>query len=450
MPFWSLPAELATAVAALAALLDPRSAWRLGPLLAGHFAARGRRTVTAWLRGAGLGTGPGQGWQPWYVFLGTLADAARSLAGALLALVLERVAPGRPRGGWVVRCALDDTPTRRYGPRVQGAGVHRDPAPGPAGGKHLYGHVWVTLALLAVHPRWGTIALPLRALLYIRKATLATLPADRRLRFRTKHELAVELLEELAAWGRVLGFRAELVADGAYAARSVLRAAERLGIKVVSRLRRDAALRSLPVHTGGRGRPRKYGAERLSLAKRAGQRRGWTRVPCVLYGRQTIKRCKVFQATWEPAGGAILVVLTKEDDGSWRAFFTTDLAKSAAEVLGAVAERGAIEQGFHRLKEVLGAGQQQLRDLRRNIGAFHFNLWACTLVEWWAWNRPDRALVDRRASPWDRADRRPSHADKRKALRAETLAENIRQLPSAARASRKVRRLVQHLAAIAP
>src|SRR5262245_34794991 len=32
--------------------------------------------------------------------------------------------------------ALDDTPTERYGPKVQGAGVHHNPTPGPADGAY--------------------------------------------------------------------------------------------------------------------------------------------------------------------------------------------------------------------------------------------------------------------------------------------------------------------------
>jgi len=32
----------------------------------------------------------------------------------------------------------------------------------------LYGHVWVTLSLAVRHPVWGALALPLRAMLYVR------------------------------------------------------------------------------------------------------------------------------------------------------------------------------------------------------------------------------------------------------------------------------------------
>jgi hypothetical protein len=35
-----------------------------------------------------------------------------------------------PDGRWLF--ALDDTPTKRYGRRVEGAGIHHNPTPGPA------------------------------------------------------------------------------------------------------------------------------------------------------------------------------------------------------------------------------------------------------------------------------------------------------------------------------
>ena len=39
------------------------------------------------------------------------------------------------------------------------------------------------------------------------------------------------------------------------------------------------------------------------------------------------------------------------------------------------------EQDFHDIKEVWGAGQQQVRTLWANIGCYHLNLWSHTLVE---------------------------------------------------------------------
>jgi hypothetical protein len=150
-----------------------------------------------------------------------------------------------------------------------------------------------------------------------------------------------------------------VVADGAYAKRPFLRAARAAGVVVVSRLRKDAALWSLPVppRSGApkrRGRPPTYGKQAISLAKRAGQCRSWQSEELVLYGKAVIKTYKTFLATYRPAGGLIVVVLVREEDG-WVAFFCTDPTATAAVVLGAVAARGAVEQDYHDIKEVHGA-----------------------------------------------------------------------------------------------
>src|SRR5205823_5301411 len=88
------------------------------------------------------------------------------------------------------------------------------------------------------------------------------------------------------------------------------------------------------------------------------------------------------------------------------------------DVLGLVADRAAIEQVFHDVKEVWGAGQQQLRNVHANVGAYHLNLWAYTVVELWAWDRGEDELADRRASPWDAEWRRPSPAERRRTNRS--------------------------------
>ena len=49
------------------------------------------------------------------------------------------------------------------------------------------------------------------------------------------------------------------------------------------------------------------------------------------------------------------------------------------------------------------------------------NLWLHTLIELWAWNKSKEELTDRSASPWDDPARRPSHADRRNALRRHCL-----------------------------
>ena len=218
-----------------------------------------------------------------------------------------------------------------------------------------------------------------------------------------------------------------MVADGAYATKSFLEPAMALGMTVVSRLRKDAALRTVPgpPPAGKRGRPRIYGPDKIDLAKRAGQRRGWSAETFRLYGVASVKTYKTFLATWQPAGDVIRVVLVDEPKG-WRAFFCTYPSASVAEILGMVADQFSLEITFRECKQVVGAGQQQVRFLRASIGAFHLCPWTFTLTEAWAWVRKQEALVDRSASPWDSSPRRPSHADKRRAWRRELLGEEMR------------------------
>jgi hypothetical protein len=74
---------------------------------------------------------------------------------------------------------------------------------------------------------------------------------------------------------------------------------------------------------------------------------------------------------------------------------------------------------------VHGAGQQQVRHYWANIAVYHINLWLHTLIELWAWEESHRRLCDRSESPWDDASRRPSHADRRNALRRQCIESEI-------------------------
>jgi len=238
MATWSPVAELAEWVTFLFVSVDARVRPRVLPLVVGALFAHGRRTVSRWLVAAGVGAD----FRRYYYALGSLGRKVDSVVPRVLALVL-RVLPACERALLVV----DDSLTKRYGPRVEGAGVHHNPTPGPAGARHAYGHSWVTLAWARRHPLWGAIALPLWSMLYVRAGDLSKLPAWNRWPFRTKLELAAELLEWAAGWFQGwLNKPVIAVVDGAYAKRPFLKRAQAAGVTVVSRLRKDAALFSLP------------------------------------------------------------------------------------------------------------------------------------------------------------------------------------------------------------
>lgn len=441
---WESPSEWSEWSVWLAAGLDARHRWRLPVLLLGILFARGRRTVTTWLRAAGIS----DDFADYYYFLEPVGRKSESIATRLLVLVLQRLPlPER------LLAAIDDSPTKRYGPQVEGADIHRNPTPGPADQKYLYGHIWVALSLCVHHRLWGAVALPLWAMLYVRQQTLPTIPRKRGWKFRTKLDLAARLVEWIAPIVKKAGKTLWVVVDGFYTKLPFLKRALEAGVVVVGRLRKDAALRDLPpkLRPGqrrGRGRPRKYGKHRIRLAKRAGQRRGWQTVECTLYGQRQTKTCKTFLATYRPVGGVIRVVLVKEQHG-WFALFATDVHASVGEILEAFADRATIEQDFHDVKEVWGAGQQQVRNIWTNVAVFQLCLWMHTLVELWAWNRSHDELVDRNDSPWDDPQRRPSHANRCKALRQQIIEHELSTITAAWRLPRKILQLAERLMALA-
>ena len=449
---WEAPSQWDEWSQWLAAGLHARNRWRLPVLLLGILFASGRRTVTTWLRAAGVS----DDFRDYYYFLAAVGRKTNSIATQLVMLIL-RTLPLPER----LLLVIDDSPTKRYGPKVEGADVHHNPTPGPADQPFLYGHrppfhggARVAISLALRHPKWGPIGLPLRAMLYVRKRTMATIPKVRGWqRFATKLQLAARLVEWIVPILKKAGKTVWIVVDGGYTKRPFLQRVLRLSsVVVVGRLRKDAALRDLPPkrkkgQRRGRGRPRKYGKNRFSLAKRAGHKRGWQTIACTVYGETTTKIYKTFLATYAPAGGVIRVVLVKEDHG-WYAFFCTDPNASVKEILETFSDRATIEQDFHDVKEVWGSGQQQVRNIWTNLAVYNLNLWMHTLIELWAWQRPGKQLCDRSDSPWDDASRRPSHANRRKALRQHIIRNELSTITAAWRLPRKIIQLAKSLMAL--
>ena len=219
----------------LAAGLHARNRWRLPVLLTGILFAHGRRTVTTWLRAAGVSPD----FQDYYYFLAALGRKTKSVATQLLLLLLQTLPlPDR------LLAVIDDTPTKRYGPKVEGADIHHNPTPGPADQKYLYGHIWVTLSLAVRHPCFGALALPLRAMLYVRQKTISKIPVWRDWTFATKLVLAARLVEWIAPIVKKAGKTLWIVVDGGYVKAPFLKCALRAGVTVIGRLRKDAALRT--------------------------------------------------------------------------------------------------------------------------------------------------------------------------------------------------------------
>src|SRR5436190_20973102 len=93
--------------------LDYRHSDLLEPLFLGLLLAHGRRTATAWFRAGGIT----DEFRRAYTLLGTLGRSKIDHFATVLFRHLRRTLP--PGERWLF--ALDDTPTQRYGPCVEGA-----------------------------------------------------------------------------------------------------------------------------------------------------------------------------------------------------------------------------------------------------------------------------------------------------------------------------------------
>jgi hypothetical protein len=431
-----LTAGLAAITDSLQNVLNGRIAFRLAIIFSGAILAGDLRTAAAWFHAAGVN----DDWDLFYHALISIGKTAASIATPLLKLIVAKFDPG-PNGYWKI--AIDDSPTQRYGRQVEGANVHHHPTPGPADGEWLYGHNWVCLALLKNHSCWGTIALPILSMLYVRQCDVGALDAKYGWEFLTKHEIALKLITRVVGILRGLGSKAKMlvVFDGAYVSRKLIEASLALDITVVSRLRSDAKLFDLPGERkpGQRGRPRKYGENRIVLSKLAARDDDWTSISYVCRGASVLRRYKSFIATTHLEGQPIRVVIVDFGKGSWAAYFSTDMNMDVQTILETVGERWAIEEFFHDTKLVWGAGQQQVRNVWSNIACWNINAWLYTMVEMDSWDKSKTTLVDRSDRPWDNTHRRPSHADRRRAIAREMLKNQFFHILGERQSEEKIR-----------
>jgi hypothetical protein len=67
------------------------------------------------------------------------------------------------------------------------------------------------------------------------------------------------------------------------------------------------------------------------------------------------------------------------------------------------------------------------------------------LTELWAWDQPREAIGDRSASPWDDLERRPSHADRRKALQRQCLRQQFTHVAAGQALTPEIQQFVQRV-----
>jgi DDE superfamily endonuclease len=273
-------------------------------------------------------------------------------------------APGRPWHGYRIS-AVDDTKVHRSGEHVWGTCTfHEYTARCPNRATTVRAHNWVALGALLSNDGKPAWYLPIAGRLYFRKSQLPTQSGAVGAKeiFRTKCELAVELLREQA---RINGGSHLGIFDGGYALKNVVRplilpddGSPR--IEFLTRLRHDARLYRLPptVRPKGKRGPMPKWGKKLAPPRQGGWWPGpWQEGKAFIYGRMRKVRWKEALCLWRVLGHDVTVkAVVAEVEGYKKRFtlVTSAVGLSGLEMVELFAARFRQEDGFRDLKQRLG------------------------------------------------------------------------------------------------
>jgi SRSO17 transposase len=360
-------------------------------------------------------------WSRFHRFFSHAAWDLDVLSMHLAKLVLTILAPGA-----TLLWAVDDTLCRKRGLTVYGTGMHHDPLISSRAKPLVsWGHDWVVLCLLVVHPFWApskVFALPIAMRLYRNRQGLTkgkkgkTKGAKRKPdpNHRTRPQLACELIRLIADW-----FPNDdhlVTGDSAYGGQSVLSNLP-ANVHLISHVHAKGALYAPapPIAKKGKGAPRKKGERLPGMAAWANDpKRPWTHLDFDQFGLHAVLAVKTQQALYYKSGGQRLlnIVLTRDCQGKRpdQMFYCTKLDWDARQILSAYACRWAIECTFENCKQHLGLEDPANRlplAVRRTAP---MALLCYTLIVVWC-HQGGHQLIRFPIRPWYRRKAEPSFGD---------------------------------------
>jgi len=399
---------LVTLLASFNPVFTSRTADNLRVLLRGAVLAVGPHTVS----GCMLAAWP---WveKHWSAYGNVLRRARmdmRALARILFALILRLIPTDA-----VIELAVDESLVRRWGSRVVGVGMHRDPVRSSHGRNAVTpGHKWVVLSVLVRLPYIGrALALPLASVLYTTKKQARRNRAKGPYRrHRTVSELTLILVRMVVRWAPERRFR--LIGDGTYATHDLADAmnphSKRKGLRrvaLVSRFRMDAATYEAAGEYSGRGRPRIKGHRLPGPGQVAADpRTEWQRVVVAWYGAT----CKLLllcsgDGLWYKCGNEakwVRWVVVRDPEGKHRdeVFFTTDMTLTPTEVVEVFVCRWSLETTFQEARAHLGLESLRNRASRAVRRSVPLLLGVYSLIVVWFGCHVANPEQYKRQSPW--------------------------------------------------
>jgi SRSO17 transposase len=304
-------------------------------------------------------------WCRFHRFFSHAAWDLDELSMSLAKLVVTILAPGA-----TILWAVDDTLCRKRGLTLYGAGMHYDPLiSSRAKSLVSWGHDWVVLCLIVVHPFWAptkVFALPIAFRLYRnhqgltkgKKGRAKADPTAADPKHRTRPELALELIRMVARW--FPNDEIMVTGDSAYGGASILRYLPPK-VHLISHVHPKGALYqpAPPKAAGTRGPARKKGDRLPGMAAWAADpEQPWTELTFDQFGFHATVAVKTIEALYYKAGKDRLlkIVLVHDLEGKRpdQMFYCTKRDWTARQILSAYACRWAIECTFENCKQLLG------------------------------------------------------------------------------------------------
>ena len=385
-------------------------------LFTGAVLVKGRHTVTRMILAAGIRAAHHARFHRFFSQARWEMDV---LWERLVRLVSEKLLA---TAEWI-EVIIDETAQKKTGAKIYGAGMVYDNRPKSKKGRELeWGLTWVVASVLVRVPLWKghVFAVPVLARLYRRKALCRKGHAS----FKTKGQLALEMIEKLTQW--LPGRRIVLLVDGNYADHHLMLRLPK-NVEVVSRVRYDAALWApRPKRAGRIGRPRLHGRKLPRPAERVARRpKEWTPIH-LPNGRQY--QVQTWTALWWKVFGQrpIRIVATRRPGSQRRPefFYTTDLTLSVEQTMEYYTDRWAIECLFHEVKERMGFEEPQCRTEKAVERTTPFLLWTAAVTQAWFLTQNRADLIGWRPRWWSKARKDnapPSFSEMLAAMRRELL-----------------------------
>jgi len=227
---------------------------------------------------------------------------------------------------------IDDTLAQKSGKKIPGCSWYKDHAQNMA---NVFGHQWVLSALL-----YKDFLLPLWAKLYHPKGTKGCG------RFQTKITIAQRIIQGLHL---PLHCKLYVLADSWYWAKSLANVCRKCGYHMISQLKSSSVLW--------------MNGKKTKVTTLSPLASAYREVSPFLYGKNKTLKIARFVGTIQGLG-KVAVVVVKEKRKKTSYLVSTNLHLSALDIIRYYAKRWKIEQMIKDLKQRLGFGDYQVRNLQ--------------------------------------------------------------------------------------